>query len=140
MPKSRSRFVSMAALPLAFLMLALASFGAPARDAAAAGDAGLPLEQVVTAHDDACGNAAVQAPDSGPSFNFHEACHAHDECYGQGGGEAERLACDRAFLRAMLAACDAQNPRFSGLWFQCRAVASLYYGAVRLGGWLFFYG
>ena len=140
MLKPRSRYVSLAALPLAFLMLALVSWAGPAGHAAAAGDAGSPPEQVTVAHDDACGNAAVEAPDSGPSFNFHEACHAHDECYGEGGGEAERLACDRAFLQAMLAACDAQNPRFSALWFQCRAVATLYYGAVRLGGWLFFYG
>ena len=84
----------------------------------------------------------IVVPDSGPSFNFSQACANHDACYAEhhGEGEAARAACDSAFLHDMTSSCDDEWSRSSPQFDQCLKVAKLYYTAVPLGGWLFFYG
>jgi hypothetical protein len=39
-----------------------------------------------------------------PGVDFTDACNQHDLCYRQAG--ADKAACDRAFLDALLAECD----------------------------------
>ncbi len=79
-------------------------------------------------------------PDAQPGlFDFADACMGHDECYGNGGTEADRRSCDREFLDEMLASCS--DMWSSRQWFKARSCASVaytYYTAVHLGGWLFF--
>ncbi len=65
-----------------------------------AGGTGTPAAAAQTA--DACGTADFDVPDSGDSFNFTEACAAHDACYASGGGPFARARCDRAFYSDML--------------------------------------
>ena len=91
---------------------------------------------------DSCGVMGFDVPDSGPNFNFEDACTGHDACYGthHGEGEEARKACDDAFLSAMLSSCTAQWPRQPVRRAACNTVAGIYYSGVRLGGWLFFYG
>ena len=87
---------------------------------------------------DACGNDFVDVPDSGRLFDFTEACLGHDDCYGLGGTESDRRACDNAFLADMQASCDQMWP---GQFFKrraCYSVATTYYLGARLGGWAFF--
>jgi hypothetical protein len=85
------------------------------------------------AHGDACGSQFFDAPDRGFTFDFHNACHGHDDCYGaiRPFSEASRRACDVTFLNTMLDSC-------SGLWDRdtlkavpCRTVAAFYYTVVR---------
>ena len=90
-----------------------------------------------------CGiQGVIWVPDSGPSFNFSQACANHDACYSEhhGEGEAARAACDNAFLHDMTSSCDDMWSRSQPQFTQCLRVANLYYTAVRIGGWLFFYG
>jgi hypothetical protein len=91
---------------------------------------------------DSCGVMGFDVPDSGPNFDFSNACAGHDSCYGahHGEGEVARKACDDAFLADMLSSCAAQWPRQLVRRAACNAVAGIYYSGVRLGGWLFFYG
>ncbi len=97
-------------------------------------------------HGDACGPTwAAAVPDSGYApfyFNFHDACHFHDDCYGSapyGRHEVGRAKCDNGFLSRMNGWC---NDRYS--WWHpgrgnCRNVALTYYAAVRAGGAVSFY-
>ena len=90
-----------------------------------------------------CGvQGVIWVPDSGPSFDFSQACANHDACYTEhhGEGEAARAACDSAFLHDMTSSCDDMWSRSNAQFDQCLRVARLYYAAVRIGGWLFFYG
>lgn len=88
---------------------------------------------------DYCGVEGLEVPDTGPSFDFTSDCQAHDECYAAGGGPLARSRCDNQFLRDMNASCaemwDRGDPRLA----RCRSVATVYYTAVRLGGWAYFY-
>lgn len=87
------------------------------------------------------GDACTNAPDSGPVWNFHEACHTHDACYGQkpyGSSQWGRLQCDNDFYNNMNASCDNDYTAWwdarNGL---CKDAASLYGAAVVAAGWYF---
>jgi len=96
---------------------------------------------LVATSTDYCGTAGIDVPDQGPYFDFGSLCAAHDECYGTGGDEADRLVCDVAFLSAMRGSCDSMWP-VRGLWDIaqlrnrriCHSYAQLYFAGVRLGG------
>ena len=88
---------------------------------------------------DACGTPGFDVPDSGDSFNFTEACAAHDACYAAGGGPFARARCDRAFYNDMLDWCSDAWQQGDPRLGRCKVVAATYFTAVRLGGWLFFY-
>ncbi|MGE0058031.1 MAG: phospholipase A2 [Dehalococcoidia bacterium] len=88
---------------------------------------------------DYCGTNEIEVPDSGPAFNFSSACQAHDECYAAGGGPLARSRCDNQFLRDMNASCAEMWERGDPRLTRCRNIATLYYTAVRLGGWTYFY-
>jgi hypothetical protein len=72
-----------------------------------------------------------------PELWFSSACQGHDRCYAAHAGKA---ACDSAFLRDMLAACERVGSSSgagvgSGITrASCRAVAHLYYKGVVIGG------
>jgi glutamate synthase domain-containing protein 1 len=88
---------------------------------------------------DACGIGGVfDVPDSGAVFDFTEACQAHDECYSEGGDEADRNACDRAFLAAMQGSCNEMWPDSPFRRHVCLGVANTYFLGVHFFGWLFF--
>jgi len=91
---------------------------------------------------DACGVLGFDAPDSGTNFDFSAACAAHDECYTtfHGQGEEARKACDDQFLADMKDSCADQWPLQPARRRICNSIALVYYSAVRIGGWLFFYG
>jgi hypothetical protein len=88
--------------------------------------------------DNFCGTENFDVPDSGANFDFTDACMAHDQCYATSGGpdgtEADRRACDQAFLDAMLESCQT----FARIRI-CEGVAKTYFLGVRLFGWLTFY-
>ena len=88
---------------------------------------------------DFCGTAEVDVPDTGPAFDFTEACMHHDQCYAEGGGPLDRLQCDNQFLSEMNAWCESAWNRFDSRLWRCKLVAATYYTGVRLGGWLYFY-
>jgi hypothetical protein len=126
---------------IAGLLLAVLAFltlnplrGLEAGHAAPGQDAALVLLLV----DDACGNDFVDVPDSGAYFDFYDACLAHDECYGAGGGPSQRRACDDAFLADMQAYCNSTYSVRQAGYYHCHTTARIYYAGVRLGGWLFF--
>jgi hypothetical protein len=87
---------------------------------------------------DYCGNDVVDVPDSGPTFNFAEACAIHDDCYSNGGTESDRRACDAEFLSNMRASCSEMWPNQFFKRRACTNVALTYYLGVALGGWAFF--
>jgi len=91
---------------------------------------------------DACGVLGFDVPDSGANFDFSAACAAHDACYAahHGEGEAARKACDDQFLADMRESCASLWPNQPLRRALCNSVARTYYSAVRIGGWLFFYG
>lgn len=89
-------------------------------------------------------NGCTMSPDSGPHFNFHNACDWHDLCYHYayyGRHEVGRLGCDNGFLSRMRNSCYNRYPN----WYQvplrnlCYGTANVYYSAVRSAGWAFFY-
>jgi hypothetical protein len=90
--------------------------------------------------EDYCGVPGFDVPDSGSYFDFSQACQNHDNCYGAGGGIADRARCDQQFLKDMNASCAAMWPAHSFNLSLCRAHATKYYTGVRIGGWAFFYG
>ena len=90
------------------------------------------------AQEDACGNDALDVPDSGATFDFTEACLEHDECYAAGGTEADRNACDAAFLADMQASCAEMWPDSFFKRRICEGVAQTYHLGVHFFGWLFF--
>lgn len=88
-------------------------------------------------------NGCTLSPDSGPTFNFHAACDAHDLCYHYkpyGNSAAGRKTCDDVFLANMRSSCSARYP----YWYQaplkstCNGFANTYYTAVRTFGGSFF--
>lgn len=115
----------------------------PASAAGSVGQATSP--RVVAAPTDYCGTGDIDAPDQTFLFDFGSACQAHDICYGIGGSEGNRLACDQAFLTAMQASCVSKWP-INGPWDvlnarsrkACENYARLYYFAVRVGGGSYF--
>jgi len=63
--------------------------------------------------------------------DFTAACQAHDAAYTAGSG-VDRYAADLQFLNDLLAA--------SGGNILCEAASYLYYGMVRMFGWIFYEG
>lgn len=84
-------------------------------------------------------DGCTAVPDSGPVFDFTEACNDHDRCYlerPRGDSWWDRRQCDRDFYRAMIDACQDRYPRRSQ-WFKrgsCYGVAVVYYLGVRVLG------
>ena len=60
---------------------------------------------------------------------FESICALHDLAYDEGTTSADRFKADRRMLKGMLALSDH---------WRYRVVARVYYGAVRMFGWLFF--
>ena len=91
---------------------------------------------------DYCGTPEVDVPDSGPTFDFTDACKAHDACYAQyhGSNETLRKMCDDSFYSAMAMHCKDRWRWWQGQRYECLTTASVYYTGVRVGGWLYFYG
>ena len=88
---------------------------------------------------DACGIEGVfDVPDFGATFNFTDACVNHDICYGNGGSEADRNACDQAFRAEMQQSCASMWPSQPLRLRICNGVGTTYYLGVHLFGWLFF--
>lgn len=90
----------------------------------------------VQAHGDAC----TWAPDTGPVWNFHNACHSHDTCYANkpyGTGSAGRLACDNVFLSNMNASCRSRYGSLDPRRYACYRVAQEFYTWVRVFGGAF---
>lgn len=84
-------------------------------------------------------NGCTAVPDSGPTFDFTEACNDHDRCYVNqpyGSDSAGRRACDRAFAQDMLDHCDDRWPDSADRRDRrvCRGVARVYYFGVRVFG------
>ncbi len=95
-----------------------------------------PAVAAVTAarHGDACTNA----PDSGPTWNFHEACHWHDSCYANkpyGNSQWGRLQCDARFWDRMIGSCNSRYAWYNPLRYTCHEVAGIYFRVVVAAGW-----
>lgn len=66
---------------------------------------------------------------------FESSCNKHDEGYTQGGDEIRRFECDWKFLQAMR----RDIKRIKWYWrLLARPVAYLFFGLVRMFGWLYF--
>ena len=76
-------------------------------------------------------------PDSFGLADFTDACDIHDECYSSA---QDRLACDVALLRGLLAACQDAYPAGSSSRLTCYTVAGIYFVGVRLFGGFFYTG
>ncbi len=94
--------------------------------------------EVASAHG-ANQNGCTAVPDSGPGFDFHNACDSHDLCYTfkpYGDTSAGRKACDDRFLNDMRSSCNRMWSR----WYQgpirayCKSLAYTYYTGVRAAG------
>lgn len=84
-------------------------------------------------------DGCTAVPDSGPGFDFTEACNDHDRCYYErpyGDSADARRQCDRDFLAAMRQWCDDEWSSWRDELTRrgCRSVAWLYYVGVRLFG------
>jgi hypothetical protein len=93
-----------------------------------------PAVAPVPMHGDACTNA----PDSGPTWNFHEACHWHDWCYGAkpyGNSQWGRLQCDARFWDKMIQSCNNRYAWYDPRRYTCREVAGIYFRVVVAAGW-----
>lgn len=113
-----------------------AVLAAAATLAASGGVAVMAPAGTAAAHGDACTNA----PDSGPVWNFHNACHAHDNCYANkpyGNSQWGRLQCDNAFMNDMRASCRSRYGSWNPARYACYDVANLYFGAVVAAGWYY---
>ena len=94
-----------------------------------------PTAQEVQQAETACGPGGTGdqlVPDSGPWFNFTQACANHDACYSAQQGQA---FCDSRFRDDMYAHCATRR------WYErslCRQTANVYYDAVRRFGHLFY--
>jgi hypothetical protein len=87
-------------------------------------------------------DGCTAVPDSGPSFDFTEACDAHDDCYinqPHGSSADDRRQCDREFRDAMFDSCRDLWPKRSQAFSRgvCFGVAWVYYLGVRAFGDLF---
>ncbi|MEM9132965.1 MAG: phospholipase A2 [Actinomycetota bacterium] len=84
--------------------------------------------------DDVDGCTAV--PDSGPGFDFTEACNTHDRCYLErpyGDDRSARKQCDVDFFWDMVDLCRERHD--GGLALRgCYSVAAVYYLGVRAFG------
>lgn len=83
-------------------------------------------------------NYCTAVPDSGPYFNFNDACRVHDDCYlnqPYGGGDAGRAACDGEFLGNMGAACGEQFGGGGGVLHCINTAETYYWGVDTFGGW-----
>jgi hypothetical protein len=90
----------------------------------------------VPRHGDSCTNA----PDSGPTWNFHEACHWHDWCYGAkpyGNSQWGRLQCDARFWDRMISSCNSRYSWYDPRRYTCREVAGIYFRVVVAAGWAY---
>src|SRR5690606_31563352 len=90
-----------------------------------------PMLAAVLSAEDACGTEAFDVPDRGRSFDFGDACSAHDACYASVDVD-ERLACDNAFLADMTTWCRDHWSFTDRRLYECLLVATVYYGGVRL--------
>jgi len=87
-------------------------------------------------HGDSCTNA----PDSGPTWNFHEACHRHDTCYANkpyGRSQAGRLRCDGNFWNDMMSSCNNRYSWYDPRRYTCREVGDVYFSVVVAAGWYY---
>jgi hypothetical protein len=73
------------------------------------------------------------APDSGPWFNFHNACDRHDLCYI--GHWTDKLSCDYRFLQDMRNYCYGTYQWWQWQRAACLATAWTYYTGVSTAGW-----
>ncbi|MCK9487124.1 MAG: phospholipase [Dehalococcoidia bacterium] len=81
--------------------------------------------------DDYC----TQSPDRPLGWLFTDACRGHDECLEALGPVAEvveRLACDDAFLEALLDAPSALHDGVCSRSPMCQVIARIYHFVVRL--------
>lgn len=96
----------------------------------------------VAAPVDYCGTPDFDVPDRGTYFDFGDSCATHDKCYSYGGSEADRAACDQAFLGNMIQSCNNLWPATSLTNLRnrqtCYRIAFVYYAGVRLGGSAYF--
>lgn len=84
-------------------------------------------------------DGCTAVPDSGPTFDFNDACDDHDRCYidrPYGDDSTARRSCDRIFYADTKAWC---NDRWSSRsdFFErgaCKGVAWVYYVGVRAFG------
>lgn len=144
MRTNRSIRATLAAVTLAMTGAALLATSAPASATTAApSTAESPVRLL---HGDACGPAwGAFVPDSGYApfyFNFHDACHWHDDCYGSapyGRNEWGRLQCDNGFAARMVSWCNNRYAWWNPGRGNCSNVAATYYAAVRAGGAFSFY-
>lgn len=91
-----------------------------------------PYEQLTQQQrDEWCNGCGPKGWIRAPDLGFGEPCNVHDYLYYVGGGEPERLAADRRFLRDMLTVARGRS-----WWRRPWAVARawLYYGLVRRFG------
>lgn len=73
------------------------------------------------------------APDSGPWFNFHNACDNHDRCYV--GHWTDKLSCDYRFYQDMLSYCRSTYGWWQWQRYACNQTAWAYYTGVSTAGW-----
>lgn len=86
------------------------------------------------------GNACTNAPDSGPVWDFHSACHKHDDCYDDkpyGNSQWGRLQCDTVFMANMRKSCRSDYGTWNPARYACYDAANLYFGAVVAAGWAY---
>ena len=81
----------------------------------------------------ACGTQQFDVPDSGPYFDFTEACMNHDDCVDLAQDARDRWRCDELFRQEMLASCAADFSRTDPRYSLCRTQATVYYLGVRIG-------
>ena len=82
-------------------------------------------------------DGCTAVPDSGPNFDFTEACNTHDRCYinrPYGNDRTARRQCDVDFFYDMADACRGD---YEDQWLarqSCYGVAGVYYLGVRAFG------
>lgn len=75
------------------------------------------------------------SPDRWGAANFFPACNSHDRCYSKN-SRTNRYNCDQRFLADLNTACKkAYSYAFQKrYYYQCSAIAEVYYRVVRLAG------
>lgn len=85
-------------------------------------------------------DTCTNAPDSGPTWNFHDACLRHDNCYANkpyGNSQWGRLRCDAVFWNDMMASCNSRYSWYDPRRYACREVADVYFSVVVAAGWYY---
>jgi RHS repeat-associated protein len=82
--------------------------------------------------DNGCGaEKGMPFPNGGPTYDFTQACNAHDRCYGK--CNSTRSVCDDGIYADMKKACSDLSI-FNPMKPVCYAQALIYYRAIRIGG------